>query len=332
MNSHNTKPVLTSRQLPPSSSESTMRTSHSNKREHSRTWAANMTWIPKASHNSTINNSNLTDTSTPTAIGQPLSTVKSMFSVAPLSHDSRTPANSFPDALPARDHGQKDSQVGPSNPPTHPTFPAAVLSSPHLLQLPMPSDAIQTSQLRCFWRSQHRGPRQAAATNRLLQRALHQQANHTTNPQAPALLQPTPTTTGHGTLWAHTIAAIYADSELAICKPPTGTNTVPPSITHSYPALAPVADQLHQHALTTVGDLHTGQRWMTLDHFLTALLPQLQPILQGPPQPTPDRSIHPSQFWHLYHQHCPNTQTAPSLSSSRIWNPTAINMLTLGSQ
>jgi Reverse transcriptase (RNA-dependent DNA polymerase) len=54
-----------------------------------------------------------------------------------------------------------------------PTLPAAVLSSPHLLQLPMPSDSIQTSQLRCFWRSQHRDPRQAAVTNRLLQRALH---------------------------------------------------------------------------------------------------------------------------------------------------------------
>ena len=62
-----------------------------------------------------------------------------------------------------------------------PSFLAAVLSSRHLLQLPMPSDAIQTSQLHCFWRSQNRGPRQAAVTNRLLQRALNQQANYTTN-------------------------------------------------------------------------------------------------------------------------------------------------------
>jgi hypothetical protein len=65
-----------------------------------------------------------------------------------------------------------------------PTFPTAVLSSPHLLQLPMPSDAIQISQIRCFWRSQTRRPRQAAVTNRLLQRALNQQANYTTNPNA----------------------------------------------------------------------------------------------------------------------------------------------------
>ena len=68
---------------------------------------------------------------------------------------------------------------------------------------------------------------------------------------------------------------------------------------HTYPLLAPVADQLHQHALTTVGDLHTGQRWMALNHFPEALQPHLQPILQGPPQPTPDRSPHPGRFWHL---------------------------------
>ena len=123
----------------------------------------------------------------------------------------------------------------------------------------MPSDAIQTSQLRCFWRSQHRGPRQAAVTNRLLHRALHTQANYATNPHAAAPLRTALTTTGHGTLWAHTIAKIYADSGLAFCKPPTDTLPGPPSITHIYPTLAPVADQLHQHALTTAGDLHTGQ-------------------------------------------------------------------------
>ena len=81
-----------------------------------------------------------------------------------------------------------------------PTFPAAVLSSRHLLQLPMPSDAIQTSQLRCFWRSQNRGPRQAAVTNRLLQRALNQQANYTTNPQAATPLRPTPPPTSNSAL------------------------------------------------------------------------------------------------------------------------------------
>ena len=156
-----------------------------------------------------------------------------------------------------------------------PTFPAAVLSSRHLLQLPMPSDAIQTSQLRCFWRSQNRGPRQAAVTNRLLQRTLNQQANYTTNPQAATPLQPTPPPTSNGALWAHTIAKIYADSELAICKPPTANATGAPSIITSCPTLAPLAEQLHQHAITMLGDLHTGQQWMTPDHFPEALRPQL---------------------------------------------------------
>ena len=163
----------------------------------------------------------------------------------------------------------------------------------------MPGVAIQTSQLRCFWRSQHRGPRQAAVTNRLLQRALHQQANHTTNQHVVASLQPASTTTEHGTLWAHTIAKIYADSGLAICKPPAIHSHEPPSILSSCPTLAPVADQLHQHAINTVGDLHTEQDWMTLDHFPAALQTQLHPILQGPPQPTPVRPIHQRQFWHL---------------------------------
>jgi hypothetical protein len=104
-----------------------------------------------------------------------------------------------------------------------PTFPVTVLSSPHLLQLQMPSDAIQTFQLRCLWCSQHCGPRQAAVTNRLLQRAFLQQANYTTNPQAAAALQPASKTTGHGALWAHTIAKTYTDSGLAICKLPTAT-------------------------------------------------------------------------------------------------------------
>ena len=33
----------------------------------------------------------------------------------------------------------------------------------------------------------------------------------------------------------------------------------------SCPTLVPVADQLHHHAITTVGDLHMGQEWMPLD-------------------------------------------------------------------
>jgi len=175
-----------------------------------------------------------------------------------------------------------------------PTFPAAVLSSRHLLQLPMPSDAIQTFQLRCFWRSQNRGTRQAAVTNRLLQRALRQQANYTTNPQAATPLRAAPSLNSNNILWAHTIAKIYADSGLAICKPPTAHATGPSSIINSCPTLAP-----HQHALTMVGDLHTGQQWMTPDHFPMAIRTQLHPILHGPPQPAPVRYLHPGQFWHL---------------------------------
>jgi hypothetical protein len=38
---------------------------------------------------------------------------------------------------------------------------------------------------------------------------------------------------------------------------------------------------------------------MTPEHFPAALRTQLQPILQGTPQPAPDRPIHPGQFWHL---------------------------------
>ena len=135
--------------------------------------------------------------------------------------------------------------------------------------------------------------------HRLLQRALNQQANYTVNPQAATPLRPSSHPTGKGALWAHTITKIYADSELAICKPPTPHATVTPSIITSCPTLAPSAEQLHQHAITMLGDLHTGQQWMPLDHFSTTLRPQLQPILQGPTQTAPDRPIHSGQFWHL---------------------------------
>jgi hypothetical protein len=101
----------------------------------------------------------------------------------------------------------------------NPTFPAAAMSSPHLLKIPMPSDAIQTSQLRCFWRSQIRGPRQAATTNRLLQRALRQQTNYTDNRQAANTIM-TPTGPNGNGLWAHSIAKIYSDASLAISQPP----------------------------------------------------------------------------------------------------------------
>ena len=80
-----------------------------------------------------------------------------------------------------------------------PTFPAAVLASPHMINIPMPSDAIHISQLRCFWRSQIRGPRQATTTTRLLQRALRHQAtltnqlpNITTTTTNPPPVLPTP--------------------------------------------------------------------------------------------------------------------------------------------
>ena len=96
MNSHITEPTLISRQPLPSSSESTTRTSHFGKRELSRTLAANTTWTQKGSHNSTITNFNLIDTSTPSVIGQLLSTAKSMSYKAPSFLGSRTPANSSP--------------------------------------------------------------------------------------------------------------------------------------------------------------------------------------------------------------------------------------------
>jgi hypothetical protein len=48
-----------------------MQTSRSDKQEHSHTWAANMTWTQKGTHNSTTTYSNLNDTSTPSAIDQP---------------------------------------------------------------------------------------------------------------------------------------------------------------------------------------------------------------------------------------------------------------------
>jgi hypothetical protein len=163
----------------------------------------------------------------------------------------------------------------------------------------MPSYAIQTSQIQCFWRSQHRGPRKAAVTNRLLQQALRQQANYTTNPQAATPLQHNPASPAYGSLWAHTIAKIYADSGLAICKPPTGQSTGPPSSITSCPPLAHSADQLHQHANTTLGDLHNGQQWILPNHFPAALRAHLQPLFHRPPQPAPDHLIHPGQFWHL---------------------------------
>ena len=104
-----------------------------------------------------------------------------------------------------------------------PTFPAAVMSSPQLLKIPMPSDAIQTTQLRCFWRSQIRGLCQADTTNRLLQRALRHQSNFTDNRQTATTIMP-PTGPIGNCLCAHSIAKIYSDAGLAISQPPAPSN------------------------------------------------------------------------------------------------------------
>ena len=109
------------------------------------------------------------------------------------------------------------------------------MSSPQLLKIPMPSDAIQTSQLRCFWRSQIRGPQQAATTNRLLQRALRHQSTFTINHQAANTITPRVGPNDH--LWAQFIAKIYSDAGLAISQPPAPSNT-------------------HLSLLTTFPDLH----------------------------------------------------------------------------
>ena len=166
------------------------------------------------------------------------------------------------------------------------------MASPQLLKIPMPSDAIQTSQLRCFWRSQIRGPRQAATTNRLLQRALRHQSNFTDNHQAANTLAPP---AGPNDLWAKSIAKIYSDTGLAISQPPAPSNTHLSLLT-TYPDLHQQAQHLHDHALYLPGDLHTGQHWIPVEQLPMALQPHLQPLLQGPAQPPPPRPIHAGQF------------------------------------
>ena len=117
-----------------------------------------------------------------------------------------------------------------------------------MINIPMPSDAIYTSQLRCFWRSQIRGPRQANTTNRLLQRALRHQTTLTNQP--PNITTTTTTTTkpppctGHS-LWAHHLIKLYADEDLALSQHHTDDHTQDPRLPHQYPETQPAAAQLY---------------------------------------------------------------------------------------
>jgi len=95
----------------------------------------------------------------------------------------------------------------------------------------MPSDAIHTSQLRCFWRSQIRGPNQANTTNRLLQRALRHQAiltNQLTN--TTSTTKPPPCTSQ--SLWAHHLTKLYTDEDLALSQHHPDEYTQAPRLPH----------------------------------------------------------------------------------------------------
>ena len=135
----------------------------------------------------------------------------------------------------------------PPNYPPNPTFPAAVTTYPQLLKISMPSDAIQTSQLRCFWPSQIQGPRQAATTNRLLQRALRHQSNFTENHQAANTITP-PVDPNDNSLWAQSIAKIYSDAGLAISQPPAPSHTQL-SLLATFPDLHQQAQHLHDTSI-----------------------------------------------------------------------------------
>jgi hypothetical protein len=160
---------------------------------------------------------NLIDTFMPSAIAHPPSTAKSTSYKAPSSPALRTPVNSYlPRPFSCTSWIERSSnEADKSSDSPHISRRSPLQPTP---RLSMPSDAIPTSQIRCFWRS-----------------------------------------TANGPLWAHTIAKIFADSGLFICKPPTAP-TGPPSIISSYSMLAPATEQLHHHALTTVGNLHTGKQ------------------------------------------------------------------------
>jgi hypothetical protein len=156
-----------------------------------------------------------------------------------------------------------------------------------MINIPMPSDAIHTSQLRCFWRSQIRGPRQANTTTRLLQRALRHQATLTN--QLPNITttttKPPPCTAN--SLWAHHLIKLYADEDLALSQHHMDAHSQDPRLPHQHPETQPAAAQLHSHAIHTVGDLHTGQHWIPSEHLPATLRPYLQAILAQPNQPAP---------------------------------------------
>ena len=103
-----------------------------------------------------------------------------------------------------------------------------------MIHIPMPSDTIHTSQLRCFWRSQIRGPRQANTTNRLLQRALRQQTTLLNQlPNTTTTTKPPPCTSE--SLWAHHLIKLYADEDLALSQHNTNNHTHNPSLLHQSP-------------------------------------------------------------------------------------------------
>jgi len=167
-----------------------------------------------------------------------------------------------------------------------------------MINIPMPSDAIHTAQLRCFWRSQIRGPDQANTTNRLLQRALRHQAiltNQLTN--TTSTTKPPPCTSQ--SLWAHHLIKLYTDEDLALSQHLPDEHTQAPRLPHQYPELQPAAAQLHAHAIHTTGDLHTGQHWIPPEQLPATLRPYLHDILTNSDHLTPARLLHPGQTWHV---------------------------------
>ena len=102
-----------------------------------------MTWIPRGNRNLTITNSNSTGTFMSYATDQLPSTAKSMSYKVHSSLGSHIPANlSPPTPLQLESMDKKILKWGRQILRLTPTFPTAVLSGRHLLQLPMPSDAI----------------------------------------------------------------------------------------------------------------------------------------------------------------------------------------------
>ena len=108
--------------------------------------------------------------------------------------------------------------------------------------------------------------------------------NRPTTPPIPCHLPlyPSPADSCHGPLWTQTIAKIYADTGLSICKPPDAQPTASPGILALRPELAPVTDHHYRHALNLLEDLHDRQQWIPPDHFPADLRTHLQPLPQEP--------------------------------------------------